>query len=313
MDQRLFDVERYFDIRGIDYHRAGEKNVSRGWVNINCPYPDCDDPSWHCGVNLRSKFFSCYKCGRKGPMVRLIRRLEGCSDDQAEAVLERFRNDLLAVEGVDKGGETNDCKSPSIRCVLPREATSEFPAPHFRYLQERGFTPYTFDIIEKYRLRACHNLGEYKFRIIIPIFESGRLVTFTSRDITGMSRHRYRDQPPNQAIVPAKECVYNLDNVGGKIVIVEGPVDVWKIGDGAVCMMGTQYGEKQVAKIAAKNPMEVYVIFDSEVKAQERALKLCKTLGSKVNRVFRCTLNGLGDPGELSVEQVRKVRKEIGL
>ena len=63
MNFQDFDIINYLENREIDYHKAGEKNVGKGWININCPF--CDDPSWHLGINLKSKFFNCYICEQK--------------------------------------------------------------------------------------------------------------------------------------------------------------------------------------------------------------------------------------------------------
>jgi hypothetical protein len=44
----------------------------------------------------------------------------------------------------------------------------------------------------------------------------------------------------------SKETLYNLDNAkDGTAIVVEGPIDVWRIGDGAVATFGVIYTQKQ--------------------------------------------------------------------
>ena len=43
-----FDIISYLENRGVSYWTEG-KNVTDGWVNINCPFSP--DPSNHLGIN----------------------------------------------------------------------------------------------------------------------------------------------------------------------------------------------------------------------------------------------------------------------
>ncbi|KKK72386.1 hypothetical protein LCGC14_2904360, partial [marine sediment metagenome] len=90
MSLETFDPILYFENRNISYSTEG-KNVTEGWCNIECPFPFCDDPSNHMGINLESKLFSCWACGEKGGMDRLIQELEGCSWPESQLILSQFQ------------------------------------------------------------------------------------------------------------------------------------------------------------------------------------------------------------------------------
>ena len=47
------DAEEILDDLGLSYTSQG-KNVSEGWIGIQCVFPDCDDTSNHLGINLQS-------------------------------------------------------------------------------------------------------------------------------------------------------------------------------------------------------------------------------------------------------------------
>lgn len=300
----------YFESHHIEYHLPGEDNVTRGWVNINCPFPECSDHNWHCGVNLESSMFNCYICGNSGHFTKLITKLENCSFSEAETL---YRTLLDSKTYWANPAETQRSDLTPISTHPPLESTNVFPQIHIDYLQNRGLNPQ--GVIKKYKLRACSNIGKYKFRIIIPYFLNGRLVTFTSRDVTGQGIP-YKDCPPEESIIPVKETLYNIDTVRDQILIVEGPGDVWKIGDGAVATSTANYNFKQIEmlkKLKIKGVKNIFIMFDAEEQAIQKAEKLAKELESIYDHVEVLKLSSPGDPGEMTEGDVRYLRKELRL
>lgn len=302
-----FDIKAYFENRLIDYHLEGERNVSRGWVNIQCPFPYCYDPSWHCGVNLESKFFNCYKCGEKGSVVKLVSKLEGCSWRKAKRIIHTFREDIsnrLVFNPPDLYQSTNG--SPP-RNIFPEGATTDLPQIHRDYLSYRGFDS---SIIKKYKLRACYTTGRYKYRLIIPIFLNNKIITFTSLDVTGRQSPKYKHQDLSSAVVAPKHTLYNIDSVTheGNVAIVEGITDVWRIGDGAVCTFGTQYTKKQISLLIQKEIKNAFVLFDAE--AEKQAQKLANILSGIVDKVILFYIDR-DDPDKLNKDDLLSIRMRI--
>jgi len=295
----LFDPIAYFEDRDIDYHTEG-KNVSRGWVNIPCPFCG-DDPSWHCGVNLESNFFHCWICGEKGPVVKLIRQIEGCSWTKAELILGRFLQGFSP--GVYKGigqEEIVDFRGDYGR-IWPELAGSLSPI-HRRYLQDRGFDPEFLE--KKYFLKGCLGVGRYRLRIIAPVFLGGRMVSFVARDVTGRQEPKYLACSDSKSIIPLRQTLYNIDTVTDKVVVVEGVTDVWRIGDGAVATLGKAFTQEQVRLLVRTGVREALVLLDSD--AEERAKRLAAQLAG-----FIKTEVGLldeGDPCDMDEKSLRKIK-----
>lgn len=299
-----FDVVAYLEDRDLEVHHPGEKNVSTGWVNIECIFDFCGDPSWHLGINLDTKFYSCWRCGESGHITKLIQILEGgCSWAQANTIIDEFQD--LAFQDLKR-----DIRIRSKECVLPKEAGEHFPAPHLDYLTKRGFDAQK--IISKYSLKACYNMGKYKFRIIIPIFMGGNLVCFTSRDITGQSDQPHKHCKNEYAIIPAKECIYNIDSVEKKMLILESPTDVWNIGDGAAGLFGLEVTSAQVNLLTGIGVEEAYVMFDAGRLELRRAEKLAGALSGLIKHVEVLELDQ-GDPAEMSFDEVENLRTTLGL
>jgi len=297
-DIENFDVISYFEEKGIEYHTSG-KNVTRGWVEINCPY--CSDPSWHLGINLENKLFHCWICGETGDIIKLIREIEECSFARALKIIKEFQDNTFEFL-------KRDIKQRSYKntySILPPEATNNFLPIHLNYLKNRGFNPHY--LIEKYDLKCCHYIGDYKLRIIIPIYENNQVVGFTSRDVTGKAKNKYKHCPNADSIIPVKECLYNLDNCpSNKVIVVEGVIDVWRIGDGAVAVFGTQCTREQIKKLSKFE--HVHVMFDSD--AIDEAKKLANRLIGLVKQVELIEI-AEGDPAKLSEEEINKIKSLI--
>ena len=299
----------YLESKRIEYHLPGEKNVTRGWVNIPCPFPNCGDPSWHCGINLESGMFHCYICGAKGHLTKLLSQLEkGKTHTEIESL---FKTHF-------KGSNTHEARSSPPtpynslnKNILPAEAKDLFPDLHRDYLVDRGFDPDR--VIPKYGLKACANLGRYKFRIVIPYFLDGQVVTFTARDVTGRGT-AYKDCPLEGSILPVKETLYNIDSVKDRVLVLEGPMDVWRIGDGSVATSTDNYSTKVIRQLEGLRERGVrtcFVMYDAEDRAIQKAERLSREVMFDHLEVLR--LSSPSDPGEMSEGDVRHLRKELGL
>jgi hypothetical protein len=272
-----FDVIRYLDARNIS-HSTG-KNVSAGNVGIQCFNPMCDDTSNHLGIQLGEGLYSCWKCGTKGDAIGLVMRLDNCDFTQASETVRRYSSGyVMQPQGREVVGEF----------MLPKFCTTVPTSLHKAYLMQRS---YQWDqLANQYGLRFTGAISfidagprriHYRWRIIIPIYIDGVMVSFTSRDITGHSDARYKAAPDSIAIRPGAEVVYNIDTVepGARMALVEGPFDVWRIGPGAVAMLGTVFTEEQLVLIASRRPSRVYVVYDSG------AADIAEDLGSRMARL----------------------------
>ena len=293
-----FDIISFLEDRDIVYKTSG-KNVTSGWIEISCPFCG-NDPSYHFGVNLDSGFGNCWICGKKSNPVKLVQEIDSCSWFEAEATVNEFTLDIL---------DTKEPKKTDLnptRIVWPEYMEDKIPNLHRTYLEGRGLDP---DMITKeFGLKFIRNLGQWKFRIIIPIQFEGQVVTFTSRDVTGKAEIKYRHLPDREAIVPIKHTLYGYDRIRDTAVLVEGVADVWNIGHGAIGSFGTMLTQEQKSLLTrVKN---LFIMFDSD--ATDKALKLSTVLQRKKRHVEVVALSE-GDPAELSQDLVASLRKELKL
>jgi hypothetical protein len=300
----LFDVVSYLQEKDVPYLTQG-KNVGSGWIELNCPYCG-DDPSAHLGVNLKSKRTNCWRCGHKGSILELVKGWEKCSWGDAEGIIKQFRLGVLPVA---------EPFSPAKKIVqkefhLPPEAVSQFLDHHWWFLKNKGFDPE--EIISRYSLQACWEMGEFKFRIIIPIYQDKLLVNYSGRAVIDGMVPKYKHCHNDQAVIPAKRCLYGIDEVKDKAVVVEGPMDVWRMGPGSVALLGMEWTLHQVCKIVNRGLKEIYVMFDGEPLATRKAHKLAHFLAGFIPMVEVLELDE-ASPHNMLPESVVILRKELGL
>lgn len=290
-----YNIIEFLENNNIEFSTSG-KNVTAGWVEINCPYRGCSDPSMHCGINLQSGIHSCWICGKKGNMPYLVKQIFKISLNQAKKLLHPYKSILLFEE------EEEEIKYD--KAIDLSEFQKKLPTIHRNYLVKRGFDP---DFISrKYKIRACYQTGKFPYRLIIPVFQNGILVNITARDVTGTQDPKYKNLSNEEAIIPMKNCLYNIDAIKEEVIICEGVTDVWKIGDKAIATMGTAYTSAQLKLLYDKRIKKATVLFDPG--ANEKAENLANAISSFIKFVEIIYLDK-NDPANLSSNEI----KQLGL
>lgn len=314
------DLIDFFDDHGIEYWKSGN-NVSRGCINIQCPF--CDDHSNHLGIRKKDFKVRCWRCGSHN-IEKVVQEISGITYKEAKL----FCSDLsLGVTDTNPPVEKYASSLLSTSVQLPQESTRRFPQLHIDYLISRGFKPNKINrLIRKYKLRACYNTScKYKFRIIIPIIQNRNIISFTSRTVVKGIDPRYKDATNKpykkngkiiqDCMIEPKHLVYNIDTVtpGSDAILVEGPVDVWKLGNNAIALLGTNYTEDQIIIIKRKSIRNLFILFDSDRTGRKKARAVTKVLAPLVRKVEDVTLTKVNDPGELKEEEAEIVRNQLGI
>lgn len=283
----------------IPYKQEGEHHhTTHGWVSIDCP--DCSPNSnrYRLGFNLAYNYASCWTCGPKR-LWKIILAVTDKHESQVVPLLKQL--DRTPEQEVQHTGKLK----------LPK-AVGPLQKPHVAYLRERGFK--VKEIAPLWKLQGINHLGgRLAWRLFIPVYFRGKVVTWTTRSIaSGINPEplRYVTATSEESDLPRNQLLYGLDMAKWAIAITEGPIDAWAIGPGAVATLGTNYSQQQVA-LMAKFPVRA-ICFDNEPEAQLRARKLvdqlCSYPGHTLNIVFDAK-----DPASAPKADIEVVRKQLGL
>lgn len=302
------------DIKGllieydISFKERG-KNVSRGWVNLEvCPF--CGDSAFHCGINLTNLGFHCWVCDEKGSVFKLLREMDIFKDQNIRIITAPYRKawDDTPFDALSPV-KAKFARENGVFLTLPKGLICDLPLPHRNYLLSRGFDP-DF-LLKKYKLQAVYNAGtqKYRFRIIVPVFIDGKMVSFVAAaTLRSEGVVKYLNCSPEESIIPVNHCLYNYDSISDIVVIVEGVTDVWRMGDGFVASFRKGMTSEQIVLLTQKKLKKVFIMYDAD--ATKNAISLADKLQGIIPSVEVLELDK-GDPADLSTDEVQEIRSIV--
>jgi len=258
------NIKKILNNLGIKYTPGPTKNVSVGIIGVSCPF--CGDSSNHLGI-FPSGGWSCWKCKRTGNLYQLLNKLKGISLKDYRLLVGLSDNFTVIDESklqhkIQHILKRSQIKVNPISLVIPVPPEAQFITINskwpslLKWLDKRKFT-----------LADCQNWeamyadgGEYNHRIIFPIQdESGNYVGFQSRDVTGLTNLKYKG--PSEFKIHNQ--LYGLDKAGKQVIIVEGVLDAWRVGENAVASFNKSMSMKQ-REILYNNVEEIIIAWDGD-------------------------------------------------
>lgn len=290
----MFNALEFLRDYAVPYWTDG-KNVADGFVNINCPM--CADSSNHGGFSPTGSYI-CWRCGNH-KTTEVLEELLSCDRNQAYALYREYQSESFIERKLNE--------KPKKPFVMP---TGKITRAHREYLRSRGFNAKR--VIEQFQLGGTVFAGRKK--LVIPIIYKGRVVSYQTRGLS--AEDRYFGCPIDEAIIPYKEILYNLDACKEPtVIVVEGVVDTWRMGDNCCCTFGTSVTKEQ--KLLLADYGTVVVLFDPEEEALRKAYDLAEELAMMgVDAYVEDTYLqdcGVEDPGELTLSQSRDYKAKWGL
>lgn len=295
-------IERLLSDYGVPFVSGGAHGHNTvGWINVHCPF--CPGtPNYHLGIKEDGSGANCWRCGPHSAITSLSKILN---------LPERVIREKLKDIGV---GPSVVSKEPTV--VMK---AFKYPKPSFAlkesgrtYLERRDFDP--DELVEKWGLLQTGPVSlldkiSYAHRIIIPIRWGDGVVSFQARDITGQSDVKYLACPKQREKVHHKHIVYGKPEYSEVKIVVEGPPDVWRLGEFAIATMGIKFTMEQVLSMS-KLADRFFVLFDAERQAQKQARALASKLRVLGKRAEIIKLAS-GDPGEMKQDEANHLVHQL--
>ncbi len=289
-------IEEILEEYGIETAPTGHHHSTQSYINVDCPFCSPDSQKFRLGIHKSGSYSSCWICGSHSIQDTLI-SLTNLSYHDIREILKDIRPNLSEVV------------RPRGKLVLPKGIQSLSSLPlHRKYLKKRGLAWKKLERL--WGVKGIAMSSRLSWRIFIPITFQGEMVSWTTRTISNDKNiTRYISASPQEESISHKSILYGEDLARQVIVIVEGPIDAWAIGPGAVATLGTSYSTAQVNRMT-RFPVR-YVLFDSESEAQKRAKKLSDSLSCFPGTTAIITLDSGKDAAEADAEEIKKIRKEV--
>lgn len=195
---------------------AWRKAAKPGEVWVPCPW--CGDEQYRMGINVITGLAHCFRAScdtrysDRRMLFRALSELFNSTERMDDARISKIKK--------PKKVHTGHCSLPKEfePLYLDREATDEIEKQALAYLESRGVT---WDQIKKHKLGFCA-VGDYAWRIIIPIRRKGKVISFTGRNFA------QEDVDPKYKNSPGSKYMYNVPKVRcHRAILFEGSFDVW--------------------------------------------------------------------------------------
>lgn len=288
------DVRALLSELNIEFKDHGESPlVSAGWVGVECPFCGKGTNKPGLGVHLRTLRCSCWKCGAHH-LASVLHETTGLP----WASIKQRLTDL------DANLDVSRITKPTGRYREPVGVGPLLPV-HRQYLVKRGFDP--DETAEVWGVRGIGLAPKLQWRLFLPVTVRDKPVSWITRAI-GDVELRYISADPTDESVHLKQTLYGEGLAKQAVIVVEGPIDAWRIGPGAVATYGLSHTPAQVARIARYSTR--VICFDREAAAQRRARRLADDLCIMPGETYVVTLSG-PDPDGSPPEEIAELRKQF--
>lgn len=252
MKLQTITIKEYLTQKGIDFKE------SNGELITKCLFNGCDDDSGsneaHLYFNIETGQYNCKKCGEKGNLATLAKRLGDNTDNPPKFT-------------------KNNLKKPKINASLVEQCHQAMPARTREYLNARGITD---ELVDEYKL----GWGEFygKWWITIPISDKDGEYTFfklrQDPEDNG-NQNKYMFYP-----VGSEATIYGWESLRGSrstLVICEGEFDRLILSKFAVPTITSTAGAGTFKKEWLENLKgfdDIYVAFDKDDAGEKASEKL---------------------------------------
>ena len=281
--------------------------------SFDCPV--CGDVNkYNVFYNVKKNTGKCFKCDTPFKPISLVKALTGCSLMDAVRVVKGLSAPVYL---------TQEALKVRVRQALePKVDESALELPEIEFPTEfiacRGSDDWPDYIMQRVQGRkvVCDlglgwcDTGRYKGRVIIPISQGGRLVSFVARAM-------YKSKRP---YLYPKGCktgwlLFNYDRASRyeHVVLVEGAFDAIRVGPRGMAVLGSSLSDRQLALLLASRAKEITLLFDSDTAGFKATRKSLDKLAPFYSNLRVVTLPKGRDPDTFEREELWDIIRSVPL
>lgn len=283
----------------------GAGKLARNGKNIDVRCPICaprDHTKKKLAILVEDDRNHCWTCGWRAHTLAPLIRKYGTQER-----LNEYRDKFMSHEERERSRRCMVIDVVEARVELPKDFRLLVTAPNdpdakaaFRYVLDRGLTERDM----WYFKLGISDDTRWKRRVIVPSFDfNGDLNYFVARAIDRTRKPKYDNPDFDKTPV-----IFNEINVDWtqRLVICEGSFDMFKCGDNAVPLLGSDLNEQSALfNSILVHGTPVAVALDGDMW-ETKTLKAAKKLADYDIDVVLVDTRPFGDPGTASKEQFRE-------
>lgn len=253
----------------LETHLGATTTNGEGY-QLNCR--NCLDTKCHFGVNIRLGVTNCFKCGYKPKLFWFFVDKCGLSYNETKELMEYDTKSLY----INRDVINTELKLPDSFCSV-NAVEGGLKVLLDDWLLTNGILlsdaeALGFGIV-------TNKLEKYYGRLIIPVYEDGKLKTFLARALLNYIQPRYLFPPVSRAGLIwglDSQEIFKYDN---EVIIGEGWKDAYKVK--GIALLGKHFNKEQVKKILHKVPMEFSLGVMLDRDAWKEGYKLAEELNKE--------------------------------
>lgn len=274
------DVKKILNHFGIDF-TENHPSVGKGSVGVDCPF--CSDTNKHLGIFLDRGNYSCWKCGAKGSLFRLLKTLKGVQFGEYSEQTgwkDRSAGHKTILDGIFNPPKESRIIPSNIKEIeqylRPISKYYGIRQALKRYVDRRKLT------IKSLNQNGCSfsPIGPMKDRIVIPIPHPSfnlKPVAYIGRAIEDSVRPKYL---LSTGFEKAKYLYFNKSvDPDEPLYLVEGILDSWAFRTfQAAAILGKNVSTEQINQLVQSEVNEIVVCLDGDAKID--CVKLARSLSN---------------------------------
>lgn len=284
-----------FSLNGIELKLNGYITRKQGEeVVTNCP--KCFGKS-KLEINIKKMVFHCFRCSWGGRVHRI----------RTHTVTDINKADVIKSVTAVIHEEVNKVVIPP--GYVPYNISVAMPS-HINFLVNRNMTQFRVN-------RAGWGYStepKLRDRVIIPIFEDGKMVCYVARSID--RNCKVKELSPPKDVANRSHFIYNIDSVieGSKVIVVEGIFDceaVIRAGfPVTVAILGSHMSEVQIGKLLRRKPASITLLFDGDKAGLDGMRRAYKDIMNRnFGNVSMVKLPFEKDPDECAARELLSILK----
>lgn len=248
-------------------------------------------------------FFHCFNCEKSGTLAELYSELKGVNLYQAIKELDYVEFDnvkKVLSESTSASKLITNKKSDNLNYILDDCLSKDSTVDGYINKQ---YHKKLLDFIQMRRIPDEYNVyiaikGEYRGRIIIPIFNNDNIVYFQGRSIKD-DFLRYKNP-----VVEKSDIVMNIDkfNKDKFIIVTEGIIDAMMIEcNQGTCVLGGSITDDFISMLLKHTDKGIIIATDNDEQGHKAKLKLIDGKYGKTLRYFT-TPSSIKDLNEYKIK-----------
>ncbi len=268
-------------VRSFIYENFENVSVQNNGTHFHARCPLCGDSKisrtkkrFHLDYKNGNPVFNCFNCNESGGFLKIYCRVLGISQETAIKRLYRYDSDRLKRQLVPKKSTVQkpNAQQPNFNWILNDCASEELEVEsiqyetwikHLRLFRENREIPESIKLFYAYK-------GNYKGRIIIPIYDGENIIYFQGRRMPDTNiEPKYKNPVAEKSLIIHNREKFDRDKY---IIVTEGLIDCAMIGDQGTTMLGVEAADEFLKTLMKLTDVGVILAYDNDAPGM-KALK----------------------------------------